>query len=256
MWWTAAIVSASPTFEPPPRLAYDIVDRGRSPERLLVLVHGYGLPIADLTDRLHLIDPEGAFLVATPHGPYRHKGQVIWHKPARSTGAEEQYLGSLAALDDLLGTLQRTTGLAAADAVVGGFSQGGGLGLSLLFHADVVHRPAAAFGIYSFPAGVRGFRVDRAAATGRPAFLSGALRDRFGPIEQHRGGAALIASTGVDLTYLEDDADHDMSDLAAAEVGEWLASVRAGTLVPGVGRALYAGVRAPDLYDGLWELLP
>ena len=251
-----ALVPAPAPSDLPEPLAYDVVDRGASPERLLVLVHGYGLPVAALTDRLNLLDPDRAFLVVTPHGPYRHRDQVIWHKPARSTGAAEQYLGSLAALDRLLGTLEETTGLPAAEAVVGGFSQGGGLGVSLLFHANVVHRPAAAFGIYSFPAGVPGFPVDRTAAAGRPAFLSGAHRDRFGTIETYRGGAALIASTGVDLTYVEDDADHEMSDLAASEVGAWLAQVRSGVAGSGTGRALYDGTPPPAPYDGLWELRP
>ncbi|UDY37820.1 hypothetical protein [Dermatobacter hominis] len=249
-------MSAPLPSEAPAPLTYDVVDRGGSPDRLLVLVHGYGLPISALTDRLHLIDPDGALLAVTPHGPYRHRDRVIWHKPARSTGAEEQYLGSLAALDRLLGTLEVATGLAASEAVVGGFSQGGGLGVSLLLHRDVVHRPAAAFGIYSFPAGVHGFPVDRRAAAGRPAFLSGARRDRFATIDTYRGGAGLIASTGVDLTYVEDDADHDMSDLAASEVGAWLAAVRAGAAPSGAGRELYDGVAPPAHYDGLWELLP
>ncbi len=220
-----------------------------------MLNHGYGLSSAELTDRLALLDPRGDFLAVAPQGPYRHRDQVIWHKPALSTGASEQYLTSLAALDHLLGHLQATTGLAAADAVVGGFSQGGGLGISLLFHAGVVHRPAAAFGIYSFPAAVPGFAVDRAAAAGRPVFLSSAERDRFGPIEMGRGGASLLASTGVDITYVEDDRDHEMSDLAAVEVGAWLADLRAGTLRSGVGNELFAGTAPSARYDGLWSFV-
>ena len=247
---------APPSPVPPTALAFDVIDRGGTPDRLLVLVHGYALPPSDLADRIHLIDPDGDFLAVTPHAPYRHRNQVIWHKPGGATHSEEQYMGSLAALDDLLGTLEEHTGLAASDAVVGGFSQGGGLALSLLFHAGVVHRPAAAFGVCSFPAPVRGFAVDRAAAAGHPAFLLGARRDRFAPIEVFRGGAALIASTGVDLTYVERDGEHEMTDAAASDVATWLAGVRAGEPSAVPGRHPYEGTPVPDSYDGLWVLDP
>jgi predicted esterase len=246
-------VDAPPSPAPPVPLAYDVVDRGGSPERLLVLIHGYARPPSDLTERLHLLDPDRRFLAVAPHAPYRHRDQVIWHKPGGATGTEEQYMGSLAALDDLLGTLQERTGLPASEAVVGGFSQGGGLALSMLFHADAVHRPAIAFGVCSFPAPVRGFPVERAAAVGRPAFLLGARRDRFAPIEVFRGGAALIASTGIDLTYVEHDAEHEMTDAAAAEVAAWLAGVLSGEVTGSSGRELYDGAPVPGFFDGLWS---
>ncbi len=42
-----------------------MLERGPQ-DRLLVLCHGYGLPVSDLTDRLGLLDPDGRFLVVTP----------------------------------------------------------------------------------------------------------------------------------------------------------------------------------------------
>ena len=37
--------------------------------RCLVLLHGYGEPSADLTDRLPLIDPDGRYVVVVPTAP-------------------------------------------------------------------------------------------------------------------------------------------------------------------------------------------
>jgi predicted esterase len=166
--------------------------------------------------------------------------------------AEAQYLASLAALDALLGDLEQDLGLAAADAVVGGFSQGGGLALGLLLGADVHHRPAAAWGICSFAPVVRGFRVDRTAAAGRPYLLSSARQDRFAPIEASRAGAALLRDTGLDLTYVESDGPHEMTDEAAALVGSWLAALDGGERLP--TEDLLAGVSGRhELYDDLWE---
>ena len=42
-----------------PRLGYRVLERRGPQDRLLVLCHGYGLPVSDLTDRLELLDPDG-----------------------------------------------------------------------------------------------------------------------------------------------------------------------------------------------------
>lgn len=238
----------------PATLEYQVVERTGPQDRLLVLCHGYGLSPAELTDRLELLDPDAEFLVVAPTAPFRHRDQAIWHRPSVSTETTEQYLASLAALDRLLGHLEATTGRPAGDAVVGGFSQGGGLSLSLLMHADVAHRPAAAFGIHSFPAPVDGFRVDRAAAAGRPAFLSGAREDRFAPVEVSRSAAALFRAVGLDLTYHEDDGDHDMSDAAAAAVGDWLATLD-GDRPTAVGLPEPVATGDLSLFAELWQFV-
>lgn len=103
--------------------------------------------------------------------------------------------------------------------MVGGFSQGGGLALGLLLSADVRHVPAAAFGVCSFPPVVQDLRVDRTACAGRPYFLSSARQDHFADIEVSRAGAALLRDIGLDVTYVESDGDHEMTDRAAEQIG-------------------------------------
>jgi predicted esterase len=245
----------------PPELAWDVVERAGAPDRLLVLLHGYGEPPAQLVDRLDLLDPRGRFLAVVPAAPFERSGRAIWHRALSAPDeAEAQFRASLAALDRLLGALERELGRSAASAVVGGFSQGGGLGLALLLAADVVHRPAAAFGVCSFPPYVRGLRVDRAAATGRPALLTSARQDHFAPIERCRAGAVVLRDAGLELSYAETPGDHAMTDEAAGRVGAWLASLddgapsgrphRAG------GEALLEGVDGEAAgYAALWELV-
>ena len=229
-----------------------VVERDGPATRLLVLLHGYGEPVADLTRRLTLLDPGGVFLAVAPDAPFERRGRTIWHRALTSPDeAAAQYLESLAALDALLGELERSTGLPAAEAVVGGFSQGGGMALGLLLGADVAHRPAAGFGICSFPPSIPGFRVDLAAAAGRPYLLSSAHRDHFAPIEMSRSGAALLRDVGLDLTYVESDGGHEMTDDAAEQVGAWLA----GRAAPR-GHALLDGTDARQSYfDGLWDVV-
>ena len=142
-----------------PVLSSTVVHRSGPQTRLLVLLHGYGEPTEELTDRLDLIDPDGRFLAVVPVAPFERSGRRIWHRAmAARDEAEEQFRQSLRAVDALLGDLEREHGLPAAEAVVGGFSQGGGLGLAMLLGADVRHRPAAGFGVCSFPPHVQGFR--------------------------------------------------------------------------------------------------
>ena len=186
---------------PTPILAHEIVERTGPQERLLVLLHGYGEPASDLRDRLDLIDPDARYLAVVPEAPFERKGRAIWHRALSDPEvAGQQYVASTAALDALLGALGAETDLDPLGAVVGGFSQGGGLALGLLLGADVAHRPCAGFGICSFPPPVRGLRVDRRAAAGRPYLLSSARLDHFAPIEASRAGAVLLREAGLALT--------------------------------------------------------
>ena len=240
-------------------LASTVLPREGPQSRLLVLLHGYGQPTAELTDRIGVIDPHGRFRVVVPEAPFERRGHPIWHRAISAREeAEEQYLASLVAIDALLGEAEAELGLPAADAVVGGFSQGGGLALALLLGADVVHRPAAAFGVCSFPPIVTGFRVDRVAAAGRPYFLSSARDDHFAPIEVSRTGAAIIRETGIELTYVESDGGHVMTDDAAAQIGEWLAAVDEGRSRPPLDDdrdALLAATQGRDYFEDLWDLV-
>jgi predicted esterase len=221
----------------------------------LVLLHGYGEPASDLRNRLHLLDPDARFLAVVPEAPFERKGRAIWHRALSVPDeAEAQFRASLTALDALLAELEAETGRSASQAVVGGFSQGGGLALGLLLGADVAHRPRAGFGVCSFPPPVRGFRVDRAAATGRRFFLSSARQDHFAPIEASRAGAVLLRDVGLALSYAETDGAHEMTDEAARSVGAWLAAVDAGAAPPAHRGDLLAGVSARSgLYDDLWQ---
>lgn len=236
-------------------LETSVVRHGGPDSRLLVLLHGYGEPATALSDRLALLDPDRRWTVAVPEGPFERRGRAIWHRGVLTSPDEAaaQFRQSVVSLDALLGDLQRTTGLEAREAVVGGFSQGGGLGLALLLAADIEHRPAAGFGICSFPPAIAGFRFDRRAATGRPYFLSSARRDHFAPIESSRAGAALLRSTGLDLTYVETDDAHELTDASAASVGSWLDALADGRPVPPTPDLLDGVSPTSARYDELWE---
>ena len=239
-----------------PPLDATVVQQPTSPARLLVLVHGYGEPVEALTDRLALLDPEGRHLVVAPVAPFEHKGQAIWHRAMHAGEvADRQFRQSIDALDDLLDRLEAEHDLPAAEAVVGGFSQGGGLGIAMLLAADVRNRPAAAFGVCSFPPHIQGFRVDRAAAAGRRCLVVGAHEDHFAPIEVSRAGAVALRDAGLDLTWAEVTGRHVMTDEAASLAGRWLGSIDGGPPVED-GSALLADVEGRGEYLAeMWDLV-
>ncbi len=234
-----------------PELTSEIIERSGPQARLLVLLHGYGEPVDDLPRRLDRIDPDARFLAVVPTAPFERKGKAIWHRALSAPGeAARQYLASMAALDRHLGELEASTGRPAAEAVVGGFSQGGGLAIGLLLGADIAHRPAAGFGVCSFPPHVEGFRFDRAAATGRPYLLSSARRDHFAPIESSRASAASMVAAGLAVTYREVEGDHVMTDEAADEIGAWLADPASARTPP--AQPLLAGIEPSPRLMAQW----
>ncbi len=240
----------------PLELSYRLLHRAGTPERLLVLLHGYAEPSEPLTDRLQMLDPTGSYLVVVPSAPFEHRGAAIWHRAVTTAPlqAAEQYETSLTSLDALLGQLGDETGLDPGESIVGGFSQGGGLSFGLLLGAGIRHRPAAAFGICGFPPAFDGFRVDPAAANGRRCFMASARQDHFAPIEMSRGGAAALRDIGVELTYAEVDTEHVVSDDAAALAGRWLDAVRQDMPVTGFDDLLADVSARGGFYDGLWAI--
>lgn len=220
-----------------------------------MLLHGYALPATDLTDRLELLDPDRACTVVVPEAPFEHKGAAIWHRGIATSPelASVQYRESLGLLDELLGRLEHDTGLPAAEAIVGGFSQGGGLAFGLLLAAGLQHRPAAAFGICSFPPVFEGFVVDPAAPLGRHCFLASAQQDHFAAIESSRAGAWVLRDTGMELTYVEVDSGHEMTDEAATLAGRWIARMAGGEAPDGFDDLLSQVGEGPGSFAGLWS---
>lgn len=242
-------------------LEWNVVPRDVRPRRLMVLLHGYAQPTAELADRVGQIDPDGTCCVVVPEAPFRSRGRAVWHAPMasgdddRDRAAEGQLMASTVALDALLGRLECELGYPADEALVGGFSQGGGVAITQLLWADTTHRPAAAFGVCSFPPMVRGFAVDRAATAGWPCFLASARRDRFAPIEMSRSCAVMLRDVGLGLTYVETDGEHEMTDGAADLIGRWVRSLDGDDPVPS-DPVLDAVAGSHPGYDGLWVDAP
>ena len=158
-------------------------------ERVLLLVHGYGADEQDLAGLLPYLDPEGHFLTVLPRGPVAAPPGFSWYDIG-AVGAghttDVTFLSSLEALDDLLDATCEEHGMARADAIVGGFSQGGGLAVALGLRRSERPHPAAVLAMSTYLPDVEGLDYDWDAAAEIPVLVQHGTEDPLIPVE--RGG--------------------------------------------------------------------
>src|SRR5262249_16709503 len=111
------------------------VIQGSNAERLLLLVHGYGADERDLGGILPYLDAEGQFAVVLPRGALPAAGTpgFMWYEFG---AAGDAIRAAAAELDALVEEQCGELGLDRAQAIFGGFSQGGGLALALGLHSE------------------------------------------------------------------------------------------------------------------------
>src|SRR4051812_4256795 len=109
------------------------VIRGSEASRLLVLLHGYGADEQDLGGLLPYLDPEGRFAAGMPRAPHDAPGApgYAWF-PISAEGVDAAAFAEAVDLVDAVVDEQcAALGLARADAIIGGFSQGAGVALAV-----------------------------------------------------------------------------------------------------------------------------
>lgn len=201
-------------------------------ERVLLLVHGYGADERDLGGLLPYLDPEGHFLAVLPRGPVAAPPGFSWYDIG-SVGAghttDATFLSSLQELDDLLDEVCAQHGKSRAEAVVGGFSQGGGLAVALGLRTSDRPHPAAVLAMSAYLPDVEGLEYDWTAAGAIPVLVQHGTEDPLIPVE--RGGRALaraLVDHGVPTTYGEYPMGHAVALESMQQARAWLDEVRAG----------------------------
>jgi thioredoxin 1 len=201
-------------------------------ERVLLLVHGYGADERDLGGLLPYLDPEGRFLAVLPRGPVAAPPGFSWYDiglVGAGHSTDTTFMSSLQALDDLLDEVCDEHEKARAEAVVGGFSQGGGLALALALRRSDRPHPAAVLAMSTYLPDIEGLEYDWDAAKQIPVLVQHGTEDPLIPVE--RGGRALsqaLVDHGVPTTYSEYPMGHAVALESLQEARRWLDEVRAG----------------------------
>jgi len=205
------------------------VVQGANPERLLLLLHGYGADERDLGGLLPYLDPEGRFVTVLPRGPIAAPPGFSWFDLMSQDPevAQQGFVDALDAIDDLLDQVCEEHGMARTDAVVGGFSQGGGIALALALGSSDKPRPAAVLAMSPFipfdPTA-----VDWDAATEVAVLLQHGTEDPMVRPLGTRRFAEVLADRGVPVVLGEFPMGHEVSMESITQAQGWLDAVRAG----------------------------
>jgi thioredoxin 1 len=202
---------------------------GSNADRLLLLLHGYGADEVDLGGLLGYLDPEGRFTTVMPRGPLPAPPGYSWFPVTDAAPGEREagIAGALAAVDQLLDDLCAEHGFQRSEAVVGGFSQGGGLALALGLGPTEKDRPAGVLAMSPFvPPGL--LEGDLAAAADTAVLLQHGTQDQMVPIAGTRALAEALTDAGVPVVYGEYPMGHEVALESVQQGQQWLSAVRAG----------------------------
>ena len=200
-------------------------------KRVLLLAHGYGADERDLGGLVPYLDPEGRFLVVLPRGPVAAPPGFAWYDLAAIAGGpttDATFLDSLHELDALLDEVCEEHGKDRAEAIVGGFSQGGGLAVALgLRRSDRPH-PAGVLALSSYLPEMEGLDYDWDAAASIPVIVQHGTEDPLIPVERGRALATTLISHGVPTVFGEYPMGHAVALESIQAVKAWLDAVVAG----------------------------
>jgi thioredoxin 1 len=207
------------------------VVHGSAAERVLLLLHGYGADERDLGGLLPYLDPEGRFVTVLPRAPHAAPPGFSWFDVMGGDpdAIRRGQLDALAELDDLLDASCAEHGFARSEAVVAGFSQGGGLALVLaLRRSDRVH-PAGVLAMSAFaaPESLED-DADWEAARSMPVLLQHGTNDPMIPVQRARDLAQALAAHEVPLVFSEYPMAHEVALESVQQARGWLDAIRAG----------------------------
>ncbi len=200
-------------------------------QRVLLLVHGYGADERDLGGLLPYLDPEGRFLTVLPRGPVAAPPGFAWYDLGGVTADRHEdvtFLDSLNQLDELLETVCAEHGHPRSEAIVGGFSQGGGLAVALgLGRRDRAH-PAGVLALSSYLPDVEGLEYDWDAARDIPVLVQHGTDDPLIPVERGRALATTLMGHDLPVVYQEYPMGHAVALESIQAAKAWLDAVVAG----------------------------
>ena len=205
------------------------IDRDGSP-RLLFLVHGYSAEQHHLASYVPLVDPDERFTAIAPRGPYAlpdgsTDGAAWWSIDFETFEADvDEFEASLAALQNLIAAGASSAEVPIERCVIGGFSQGGYLALSLVGMAGAPRYG----GVWAMCCGLPEMartHVDLGEGAGRPALFQWGTRDPIVSEERAEAVADALGSGGWNLSAHGYDMAHSQTIEMMIDARAWLAAI-------------------------------
>jgi len=121
-----------------------------TPERLLVLIPGYGDTPEPFLDRASMFDPNEQWLVVVVEPQTPSERGPYWYDVDENGPDPDALASALAGIDSLCTALLTETGLSEDELIIAGFSQGGALALAHLVDPTSTVTPRAVAALASY----------------------------------------------------------------------------------------------------------
>ena len=211
-------------------LPHLIRESAGEPEGAIVMLHGRGTSEADLQPLIEALDPDRRLLGLTPGAPLTGipPGGRHWYVIEEVGRPDvETFVESMTQAARFVDDVLRQRGIAWEDTVVGGFSQGGAVGLALALGTGRP-RPAGILAMSCFLPMVRGWRIDVRAKRGTPAYISHGTYDNIIPVGFGRRVRDELDEAQLDLIYRETRVQHQIDPELLPEMRAWLLACTGG----------------------------
>ncbi len=197
-------------------------------ERLLVLLHGWSAEQHHLAAYVPLVDPDERFTAFCPRAPHDvpDTDGASWYDRVDGVPVADSYRDTLTTLDEYVAGKMERAGIGPDRTVIGGFSQGGFLALSLVLQAGAP-RYAGVWAMCCGLAEIDGVELDLSAGSGagRPALIQVGERDPIIPPERGRAAATALTDAGWNVTTAGYAMAHSQRIEMLVDASAWLAGV-------------------------------
>jgi len=209
-------------------LAYRVRPAAGAPQGALVLLHGRGADEHDLYPLLDMLDPEQRLLGVTARGPLSlPPGGAHWYAVAEIGYPDAStFHPTYARLTAWIDAFLAGQGIAMADTVIGGFSQGTVMSYAVSL-GEGRPRPAGVLALSGFMPTVDGFSLDLQGASGLPVAIGHGSLDPVIGVEFGRDAHKRLQAAGADVTYEESQMAHSIDPRFLAKLSPWLEAATA-----------------------------
>jgi phospholipase/carboxylesterase len=196
------------------------------PAGLLVLHHGRGTDERDLLGLADVLDPSRRLQVVSVRAPLSLPGSPGYHwylVPRVGHPDPDTFAAAFGALASFHDELWERTGIGPTDTVLGGFSMGSVMSYALGLAGG---RPqvAGVLAFSGFVPTVSGWQADLAAHASTRAFIAHGRNDRVIDVSFAQAARDELRAGGLDVSYHESDAAHNIDPRQLPAAAQWLAS--------------------------------
>lgn len=189
-------------------------------DRLLFLLPGFGDRPERFLSRAMMFDPDGIWRIVSPRPRIELDEGTCWYRVDENGPDLDEVSASVRAVSAAIDDALAETGLGPDRLVLGGFSQGGALALTVALDPTVAVRAHAIAAISPYL--LHRDELDATRVKGRPALIVHGRHDT--QVEQTRGRAAakFLERSGAEVTWVDVEGGHHLGPVLLEPLGEWL----------------------------------